>query len=113
VRSQGAVTSLISISPHCLLADIEASMGYYCNKLGFETNIQYEDFYASVRRDGAEIHLKRGEQFPGERQRRQQNGHLDAYVNVDDIRDVCQSVTQSGAMIFKEIETRPWGVQAP
>ncbi|MEM7563878.1 MAG: VOC family protein [Pseudomonadota bacterium] len=105
------MASLKSISPQFLVSDLEDSITYYREKLGFDTNIRYEDYYASVVRDGAEIHLKRSEQLPGERDHRKENEHLDAYVVVEDVETVFKEFVGLGANIWRDLEIRPWGVQ--
>jgi len=99
------------IAPQFLVADLPAALAYYCDKLGFEQKIAYEDFYASVIREGAEIHLKCAPQSPGERQHRLDNGHLDAMIEVDKVAALHAELDARGAHIHQSLQQQPWGNQ--
>jgi catechol 2,3-dioxygenase-like lactoylglutathione lyase family enzyme len=43
-----------------LVTDIKRSLQFYTEKLGFDIDFQYEDFYAGIVKDGCSIHLKVG-----------------------------------------------------
>ena len=51
-------STIKSMSPQLLVADIERSIGFYTTQLGFEVDFRYEDFYAGISKDGFSIHLK-------------------------------------------------------
>ena len=46
------------MSPQLLVADIDRSIEFYTNKLGFDIDFRYEDFYSGISKDGFSIHLK-------------------------------------------------------
>jgi len=86
--STGAVhraTHLTGIAPQFLVDDLDRAIAYYCDKLGFELDFNYQSFYASVTRDGFAIHLKRAPKLAADREHRKQNEHLDAYISVSGI----------------------------
>jgi catechol 2,3-dioxygenase-like lactoylglutathione lyase family enzyme len=101
---------LTSISPQFLVDDLDVAISYYRDKLGFEHQFTHEGFYAAVSRDGLSIHLKRAPRLSGDRVHRRQGEHLDAYVNVKDVRGLHRELEARGARIVKAIEERPWGV---
>ena len=41
--------------PQILVNDLGAALSYYQERLGFTCDFAYEDFYASISRDGASI----------------------------------------------------------
>ena len=49
------------MSPQFLVADIDRSIEFYTQKLGFDVDFRYEDFYAGIIKDGFSIHLKTGQ----------------------------------------------------
>ncbi len=104
------MATLNSISPQFLVADLSNAIQYYCEQLRFEVNIRYEDFYASVRRDNAEIHLKVAEQLPGERAHRETHDHIDAYIWVNDFETFYTEVKASAVTIIRDRQTQAWGV---
>ena len=101
-------TRLTSISPQFLVDDLDRSIEYYTHGLGFDLDFQYEDFYASVSRDGCAIHLKAAPKNEADRPHRQQNEHLDAYIGVSNATALCDELRSRGALITKQLEDRPW-----
>ncbi|HKW74512.1 MAG TPA: glyoxalase superfamily protein [Terriglobales bacterium] len=105
VHSTARVTGIV---PQFLVDDLERAIGYYCDKLGFELDFKYEDFYAAVKRDGFAIHLKCAPKSRADREYRKQNEHLDAYISVAGIRDLFREMEMSGARVMGPLEQRPW-----
>jgi catechol 2,3-dioxygenase-like lactoylglutathione lyase family enzyme len=102
-------TRITAIVPQFLVDDLDRAIAYYCDQLGFELDFKYEDFYASVRRDGFAIHLKCGPKSPADREYRKQNEHLDAYVSVSGICSLFADLERRGARVQKTLGERPWG----
>src|SRR5262245_29637004 len=73
---------LTGIAPQFLVDDLERSIEYYRRCLGFDLDFRYEDFYASVSRDGCAIHLKAAPKVEADRVHRRQQEHLDAHIAV-------------------------------
>jgi len=105
------VSRITAISPQFLVADLPTALEFYRDHLGFEQEIDYEGFYASVARDGCVIHLKCAPALPGERRHRQDNEHLDAYVEVDDAAALLAEFERRGVVPFRPLERRPWGAR--
>ena len=101
-------THLTGIAPQFLVDDLDRAIAYYCHKLGFELDFNYQSFYASVSRNGFAIHLKCAPKLPADRQFRKQNEHLDAYISVSGIRDLFSELEMRGAQVIKPLEERPW-----
>jgi len=99
---------LTGIAPQFLVDDLDRAITYYCERLGFALDFEYESFYASVSRDGFAIHLKHAPKLAVEREHRKQNEHLDAYISVSNIRDLFSELETRGAQIIKLLEERPW-----
>jgi len=94
-------TKVTGIAPQFLVDDLDRATAYYCDKLGFVLDSNYQSFYAAVTRDGFAIHLKHAPKVAGEREHRKQNEHLDAYISVSGIRG-----------LFAELQRRGVGRQA-
>ena len=104
-----AVTTITRAAPQFLVRDLEASLAFYGDRLGFTTDFVYEGFYASVSRDGATIHLKHGQRPAGEAESRRAEEHLDAYLDVTGVRQLHAEFVERDAPIDKPLDTRPWG----
>ncbi len=89
-------TRITGIAPQFLVDDLDRAVAYYCEKLGFELDFQYQSFYASVTRDGFAIHLKHAPKLAAERVHRKQNEHLDAYISVSGIRGLLSEFEKRG-----------------
>lgn len=101
-------TYLTGIAPQFLVDDLDRAIAYYCDKLGFELDFNYQSFYASVTRDGFGIHLKHAPKLAGDREFQKQNEHLDAYISVSGIRSLFSELEMRGAQVIKPLEERPW-----
>lgn len=109
--SQMAVSGtaqIIGIAPLFLVDDLDRSIAFYRDRLGFGLDFIYQSFYASVSRDGFAIHLKHAPKLAADRAHRKQNEHLDAYIAVSGIRDLFSELQRRGAEVIKPLEERPW-----
>jgi len=102
---------VLGIAPQLLVDDLDSSVEYYRSRLGFQVEFIYEGFYASVSRDGCEIHLKHATKVVEDRQNRKTNEHLDAAIQVTGIDALYQEMQDRGAAILKPLELRPWNVR--
>ena len=102
------IVPIIGIAPQLLVDDLERSIAYYRDRLGFALDFVYEDFYASVSRDGFAIHLKCAPKSAADRAHRKENEHLDAYIAVIGVRDLFNDLQQRGASVLTPLEQRPW-----
>jgi len=104
----GTATQITGIAPQFLVDDLDRAIAFYCDKLGFSLDFKYEDFYASVSRDGFAIHLKHAAKLTAERAHQKQNEHLDAYIAVSGVRGLFAEFETRGAEVLKPLEERPW-----
>ncbi len=74
--------------PQFLVNKLEDAIAFYVVRLGFTTDFVFDDFYASVSRDGASIHLKCAPKLEAERVHRKSGEHLDAFFAVSGVRAI-------------------------
>jgi uncharacterized glyoxalase superfamily protein PhnB len=108
VTTDPLITKLTGISPQFLVDDLRRSIEYYCKRLGFELDFNYEDFYASVSRDGCSIHLKAAAKTEADRVHRKRHEHLDAYIAVTGAAALYDELRSREALVTKPLEERPW-----
>ena len=101
-------SKIIGIAPQFLVDDLDRSLSYYRDRLGFAVDFVYDAFYASVSRDGCAIHLKDAKKVTADRANRKDNEHLDAFFAVNDVRTLHQELVSRGAKVIKAIGQRPW-----
>ena len=99
---------LAGIAPQFLVDDLDASIAYYRDQLGFALEFKYQSFYAAVSRDGLAIHLKHAARPVDDREHRRRNEHLDAYVEVAGVDALYQELQARGARVLKPLGERPW-----
>src|SRR5919198_1262498 len=95
---------VIGIAPQFLVDDLNVSLPYYRDKLGFGIDFIYESFYAGVSRDGCTIHLKCAPKALGDRAHRKQHEHLDAHLSVTGVAALHEELRSRGAPIIKSPE---------
>ena len=103
------MASITHAAPQLLVNDLAASLAFYEQRLGFHRDFVHEDFYASVSRDGAVLHLKSASKLATERAHRKAEEHLDAYLTVSGIDELHAELVGRGAPITKALGARPWG----
>jgi uncharacterized glyoxalase superfamily protein PhnB len=105
------MTSITAAAPQFLVETLSDSLAFYEQRLGFSCDFVYEDFYASVSRDHAVIHLKCAPKLEAERAHRRSEEHLDAYLVVSGVGELYEELVSRGAPITKPLEQRPWGTR--
>jgi catechol 2,3-dioxygenase-like lactoylglutathione lyase family enzyme len=66
--------------------NLEASIDYYVNRLGFDLEFRFQDFYAGLKTiDGHQIHLKLVDEPNPDIEFVQAGTHLHLYFEVDDL----------------------------
>jgi catechol 2,3-dioxygenase-like lactoylglutathione lyase family enzyme len=102
---------ITSLAPQFLVDDLERSIAYYRDALGFTFDEPWGGFYAIGRIDGLELHLKEAPKNLTERQHRRENEHLDASAGVLGIEALYGQYVASGAKILKPIAATSWGTK--
>ena len=97
------------MSPQLLVADLSNSITFYKEKLGFELEFQYEDFYAGIIKDGCSIHLKSGEPSMQERMNKRENNDLDIVFSVEDVERLYEEFLKKSIDIVQPLCDRPYG----
>jgi uncharacterized glyoxalase superfamily protein PhnB len=105
------MASITAAAPQFLVEKLSDALTFYEQRLGFSRDFVYGDFYASVSRGGAVIHLKCAPKLEAERVHRRSEDHLDAYLAVSGVRELQDELVGRGAPITKALGQRPWGAR--
>ena len=92
-----------------IVADIEQSIEFYSQIIGFTVAFRYADFYAGIIKDGNSIHLKSGKPSMEERSARRNNQDLDIIFTVDDIEDLFEELSNKNVDIIQSLRHMPYG----
>ena len=102
---------LTSLAPQFLVDDLERTIAYYRDVLGFAFGKPWNGFYAIGQRDGLELHFKQAPKNLAERQHRRDNEHLDASAGVEGIEAFYAICLATGANVLKPLTSTAWGTK--
>jgi predicted lactoylglutathione lyase len=116
---KGANKNLTSISPFFIVKDLQVSISYYIERLGFELDFQGPDddpYYAGVSRDGIGIMLKAilPDVLPQPNHTRHEWARWDAYIYTLDPDTLFEEFSQRGVSFVKKlsfIDKGLWGFE--
>ena len=117
LTSEGATKNLVSISPFFIVKDLQASITFYRERLGFQLDFQGPDgdvYYAGVSRDGIGIFLKAilPDVLPIPNHTRHEWAPADALIYSTDPDALFDEFSRRGASFVKKlsfVEEGLWG----
>ncbi|MGZ3874156.1 MAG: VOC family protein, partial [Mucilaginibacter sp.] len=104
-----AYPKISSMSPLFVVADLERSVDFYAQNLGFKIDFRYEDFYVGISRDGYSIHLKYCDPGIEEQANRLDNEHLDLCFSVEGIDGLFDAMKSLPVTIVQPLRQMPYG----
>lgn len=103
--------SLINIAPVFRVADLSRAIRFYTEQLGFVLDFLYDDFYASVNRDGCHIHLKCASPTERDQSAFEREEHLDALITVASAEKLAAEFSNAGVSFSVPPRTMPYGTE--
>ncbi len=103
------MAKILNAAPQFLVEDLGKTLAFYEERLGFTRDFVYDDFYASLSLGGGRIHMKCATKLEAERSHRKAGEHLDAFMEVEGVRELHDELAARGAPITRSLEQRPWG----
>ena len=97
------------MSPQFLVTRLEHSSEFYTNKLGFDLEFRFEDFYAGVVKDGYSIHLKSGHPSLDKRSNKRESNDLDIVFSVEGVEALYREFLNKPIEIIQPLCERPYG----
>jgi len=98
-----------SLSPQLRTRDLEATLVFYTEKLGFNLDFRHEDFYAGVSWGDAVIHFKLVDELDPSIPFVRDGGHLHLYLNVDSLESLAELYEKRNVVFVHGISVKPWG----
>jgi catechol 2,3-dioxygenase-like lactoylglutathione lyase family enzyme len=102
---------LNSLAPQLLVDDLDRSIAYYRDTLGFDFGDPWGGFYAIGRRDGLELHLKMPPKDTEQQDRKHEDDRLDAAAGVDGVEMFYEQCVAKGAKIIRPLKSTDWGTK--
>ena len=106
-----APSELEYVAPVFRVADLERSIAFYRDGIGFAVEFVHAGFYASLRRDGARLHLNCGTPFPRDDAAVRRAEHIDACVVVANAAACLARVEAAGILPSVPLRTMPYGTE--
>ncbi|TMI83083.1 MAG: hypothetical protein E6H10_08535 [Bacteroidetes bacterium] len=104
-----AQSKVKKMSPQLLVTDLNSSITFYAEELGFELAFRYEDFYAGIIKDGCSIHLKSGKPSMEERKNKRENNDLDIVFSVENVESLYEQFLKKSIDIVQPLCDRAYG----
>jgi catechol 2,3-dioxygenase-like lactoylglutathione lyase family enzyme len=102
---------LTYIAPVFRVADLKRSLAFYCDQLGFGLDFCYEEFYASVSRDGCHVHLKCADSAPRDQAAFERDESIDACVIVQNAEGLSAAFQSASVTFALPLRQMPYGVE--
>lgn len=101
---------IAKIVPQLFTTDLDSTLAYYRDSLGFETQFIYGEpaFYAGAIRDGQSIFFRVIAQPLPIDPLKEMEEHLDAYITVQDIDTLYAEFATRGIPLARDIASQPW-----
>jgi catechol 2,3-dioxygenase-like lactoylglutathione lyase family enzyme len=106
---QGSASRLKYVAPVLRVTDLQRSIAYYCHRLGFDLEFNYEGFYASVVRDDCRVHLNYAAPLERDQKAFETAEHLDACFGVEDAAALANAFASPGAAFSVPLRNMPYG----
>ncbi len=97
------------MTPQFVVSDLERSIQFYQDKLGFNLTFKIEDWFAGLECDDNPIHLKLGTPSKSY-QKEKENEHVDMTFGVENIEALYASLDES-IEIAQPLRTMPYGTE--
>ena len=91
------------------ITDLSRSIRFYRDQLGFELEFSYENFCASVHRDGCYIHLNCSSPTVRDQAAFERAEHLDACAVISGAETLAAEFSAAGATFSVPLRTMPYG----
>ncbi len=100
-----------SIIPQLRTTDIDASIRFYTERLGFTLDFRYEDFYAGIRAGTQLFHLKRVDSPDPSVAFVRAGGHFHLYLATSDADAAARAAHEAGITLLEPLHDTPWGTR--
>lgn len=101
--------SITEIVPQLRTLDMDSSLNFYTEKLGFRIEFNYQNFYAGLIADGgSKIHLKLVCEKDPSIEYVENGDHLHLYLQSADISALAEKLKKKGVSLIKDVHETEW-----
>jgi catechol 2,3-dioxygenase-like lactoylglutathione lyase family enzyme len=103
--------AIAKIIPQLRTTDMDSSIQFYTEKLGFTVDFRYEDFYAGIRYGELAIHLKCVCDSDPSISFVDEGGHLHLYFEMSGLTEFAQTLRENGVDLIEDVHETDWGTR--
>ena len=103
--------TVIGIAPQLRTTDMESSIRFYAEKLGFTVEFRYEDFYAGIRAGDQVFHLKLVDEKDPSIDFVDKGQHFHLYFRTDDASAKADALKGNGVHLVRDVQETAWGTR--
>lgn len=100
-----------SLTPQLRTTDLEASIHFYTEKLGFELGFRFRDFYAGIRAGSQVFHLKLVDDEDPSIDFVRDGGHVHVFFEIDGVADAAAELRQRGVRLTRDVHETEYGTR--
>ncbi|WP_373492677.1 VOC family protein [Aquiflexum sp.] len=97
--------SIKKMSTQLLVNNLVQSIEFYTQKLEFDIEFRFLDFYVGIIKDAYSIHLKDGNPSTEERKNKRDHKHLDILFEVENIEELFQTLLDKNVDVVMPLRT--------
>ncbi|HEY3676663.1 MAG TPA: VOC family protein [Candidatus Tumulicola sp.] len=91
--------------------DLERTIRFYTEFLGFDLDFRHEDFYAGVSAGNSIVHLKLDDSDDPSIDYVKQGGHFHLYIETPDAAAVAEALEKKGIELTDKVHETAWGTK--
>jgi len=93
--------AISTVTPQLCTTDLDRSIRFYTEQVGFELDFRYSDFYAGLRSGSGSFHLKRVDAPDPSIEFVDEGGHFHLYLGVDDVDAFGERLVNAGVQLVQ------------
>jgi catechol 2,3-dioxygenase-like lactoylglutathione lyase family enzyme len=99
------------VIPQLRTTNLDESIDFYVDTLGFALGFTYSDFYAGIQVDDQTFHLKLVDHVDPSIAFVADGGHLHLYFTTDDVDSEAERLRHKGVVFREDVADTPWGTR--
>ena len=99
------------ITPQLRTTDMDSTISFYTEKLGFKVDFNYEDFYVGLRSGDRAIHIKRVDEPDPSITYVDEGGHLHLYFEMDSVSEFADRLKSRGMEMVADVHETEWSTR--
>jgi len=103
--------TITGIIPQLRTTDMASSIRFYTEKLNFEVEFAYEDFYAGIRAGDQVFHLKLADVEDPSIAYVDEGEHFHLYFETKGIAELAETIKANGLSLVRDVHATPWNTR--